>query len=546
MVIGTVNKVRITEGLIGGVTGLLILRNLLINLFILLLLLSPFSIMAESDLSTNICNDNVKSKVMKSGWYFWEPYQYNKITPEGYKLSGMDIELVRAIATKLEVKLDYEQLSWQEHQEALMDGERDIAAGATYTDERASYAYFSVPYRFEENSLFVPADSDKKLSFDTIAEFLAQVRLQNFVLGVTRGFIYADPQINVFINEEGNKDIIKFYDSDNMILEALNNKNIDGMLADRVVGAAAILNKIGSESIEEVLLNVKTPIHLMFSKETVTPGVVDKFNREIKKFIPSKEYKDIVKTYLYSVLLLQTIDSDWFYIIGIIGTIAFAISGVAIAAKDNATLFGTFLFAMLPSVGGSIIRDILVNREEMRIFITPVYMYYILIVVLIGFSAVRMLEYYNKQSTEDSVIVKFWDNILVLGDTIGQASFVVTGVTIAVLARIEPIELWGPFIAFLTANGGGIIRDLLRKTHKIICLTGAINAEVAVIWGLVFSIYLDMNSHDPDPTGIKSAVIFVVLGAIATRMVAYYFNIPNIKFRADLAPEDVKKENIMP
>lgn len=28
------------------------------------------------------------------------------------------------------------------------------------------------------------------------------------------------------------------------------------------------------------------------------------------------------------------------------------------------------------------------------------------------------------------------------------------------MAKIEPIELWGPFFAFLTANGGGIVRDI--------------------------------------------------------------------------------------
>jgi len=232
-------------------------------------------------------------------------------------------------------------------------------------------------------------------------------------------------------------------------------------------------------------------------------------------------------------MLLQTIDSQWFYFIGVIGTFAFAISGIAIAAKDNATLFGTFLFAMLPSVGGGIMRDVLINRSEVGLFLTPSYMYYIIIVVLIGFSSVRLLEYYNKKANEDDVIMKFWDNILVLGDAIGQAAFIVTGVSIAIMARIEPIELWGPFFAFLTANGGGILRDLLRKKHYVICLNGAINAEVSVLWGLIFSIYLNINSYNPDSTGIRNAVIIVALGAFVTRLVAYYFNIPNLKFRSD-------------
>lgn len=32
-------------------------------------------------------------------------------------------------------------------------------------------------------------NSDKELSFDSVSEFLAQVRLQNFILGITKGFL---------------------------------------------------------------------------------------------------------------------------------------------------------------------------------------------------------------------------------------------------------------------------------------------------------------------------------------------------------------------
>lgn len=486
-----------------------------------------------SKIHADICDDFDKTKSLKNGWYLWEPYQFNQESVAGFKLTGMDVELSKALAKKVGVPMEYEQVAWDVHQKMLKSGEKDVAAGATYTDARAEFVYFSVPYRFEENSLFTKQDSEKELNFDNIAEFLAQVRIQNFTLGVTKGFIYADPQINLFIKDEANQDIIIEYENDTAALDALIKNDIDGFLADRVVGAAAILNRKDAYGIGEVQLHIKTPIHLMFSKKSVPVPLVEAFNKEIKKFITTTDYKNVVKTYLYPVMLLQTIDSKWFYIIGVIGTIAFAISGVAIAAKDNTTLFGTFLFAMLPSVGGGIMRDILVNRNEVGIFLTPSYMYYILVIVLVGFSTVRILEYYNKKATEDNFVFKFWDNILVVGDAMGQAAFVVTGVSIAIMARIEPIELWGPFFAFLTANGGGMLRDLLRKSREVSCIAGPINAEIAVVWGLIFSIYLDMNSYDPDPTGIRNAVIIVALGAFISRMVAYYYNIPNIKFRSE-------------
>ena len=51
--------------------------------------------------------------------------------------------------------------------------------------------------------------------------------------------------------------------------------------------------------------------------------------------------------------------------------------------------------------------------------------------------------------------------------------------------------------------------------------------------GLIFSLYLDINSHNPDPTGIRNAVVIVAVGAFVTRLVTHYFKIPNIKFRAE-------------
>ena len=493
---------------------------------------------AEKMVITSQCTESFTKNRLIGGWYLWEPYQFNKISAGGYDLSGMDIDLVRSIAKKVGVEIEYEQIDWGQHQLDLKNGTRDIAAGATYTANRAEYVYFSLPYRYEENSLFTLIDSNKNLEFVSISELLAQIRLQNYILGVTKGFIYADPQINLFVNDPTTQDIVKKYNNDVEALNALVKGEIDGFISDRVVGAAAILNKKINGAVKEVELNIKTPIHLMFSKKTVPLELVDKFNQEIKKFSASEEFKTIAKTYLYPVLLLQTIDSRWFYFMGIIGTLSFAVSGIAIAAKDNTTLFGTFLFAMLPSVGGGIMRDVLLNRAEVGIFLTPSYMYYIIILVVIAFFALRLLEYYNKSANEDDLITRFWDNVLVFGDALGQAAFIVTGVCIVIVARIEPIELWGPFFAFLTANGGGILRDLLRKHHAVICLDGAIHSEISILWGLVFSIYLDINSHNPDPNSITKAVVLIVIGSFTTSLLAHYLKIPNIKFRVESSTDN--------
>lgn len=477
------------------------------------------------------CLEIISKNKLEAGWYTWRPYQFNQVSSTGYNLTGMDIELVRAVASDTGIDINYREVKWSQHQNDLKSGDIDLASGATFDSSRANYAYFSVPYRFEENSLFMLKDSEKMLNFENITAFLSQVRLQNMRLGLTDSFTCGDLQVNEFTNDEANKDIIFRYDNELQLLQALIRMEIDGFIADKIVGAAVILENSANKKVKEVELQIHTPIHLMFSKKTVPISLVDHFNKKITQLVESKEYKKITKAYLYPVLLMRMIDSKWFYMLGVIGTIAFAISGVAIAAQENTTLFGTFLLAMLPSVAGGIIRDVMISRDPISIILDPTYMYYILIVVLLGFAITKLLGYYDQRATEDSFTRSAWNNLLIICDAAGQAAFVIIGVVVVIMAKIEPIILWGPFFAFLSSNGGGILRDLIRQGKVISCLSENFNAEISIIWGLAFSVFIDMNAYNPNAANIKHAVIIVATGAFISRLIFYYLKIPNIRFR---------------
>lgn len=487
--------------------------------------------------STYQCTDEDSKDILVGGWYLFEPYQFSRITPSSNKITGMDIDIVKSIANVVGVNIKLEEVGWKQHQQDIEKGTRDIAFGATYTEERAKYAHFSVPYRFEENSLFTRRKGGKALEFDNIREFLAQVRLLNYRLGVTNGFIYADSRINDFIQDNINSDIIFKSSNDAENITALLKGDIDGFLSDRIVGASLVISNKVENKITEQRLGIKTPIHFMFSKNTVPMELVDRFNDVIKTFVMGTEYKEIVKQYIYPVLLMETINAEWFFIVGVLGTISFAISGVAIAARENSTLFGTFIFAMLPSVGGGILRDIMIKRGEVvGIFLTPFYMYCIIAVVVIGFWIVRLFNFYGQPDKDDESMYKFWDNVLIFSDSLGQAAFIVTGVVVVVIEKISPLWLWGPFFAFMTANGGGIVRDLMRKDRVITAMSGEISSEISLIWGFLFGVFLEYSAHNPTPDKIKLAVVMVVVGAFLTRIVTHYLKVSNIHFR----PRDIQ------
>jgi polar amino acid transport system substrate-binding protein len=445
----------------------------------------------------------------------------------------MDIELLNAIATAAEVTVDYTPYSWTTQIANLKDGLQDVASGVTFTEERAAYMLFSLPYRFEVNSLFARRDIADQLRFSNIREMMTQIRLLNFRLAILNGTQYSSSDLNAFIADNNNKDIIIFVEDEAEGLKLVTSGRADGFIADRITAATIIMEAKAGSSIEELPLNLSTPIHMVFSKKTVPIEMVEQFNEAITNLFSTDQYKNIVKNYLYPVLLLQTINTKWFYILGVVGTIAFSISGVVIAFRQNATIFSAIIFAMLPSVGGSVIRDVLLNAEEIGIFLTPSYIYLILIIALIGFACLRMFVKDGSVNTEgeSGFTESLCNKIVVMCDALGQATFIVTGVTVALIGRVEPLELWGPFLAFLTANGGCILRDLLTKDRKVLCISDELHAEISVIWGWIFSVFLSITSSNPNQESIKYFVIFVVFGAFFSRLWAHHYKISSLKFR---------------
>lgn len=483
------------------------------------------------------CRDRIEEKNnLTVDWYLSEPYQFSRLGKNGrYIVTGLDTELINILSTKVGVSIKYIDSVWQQAIRNIESGESDLVAGATNTKDRASFATFSLPYRFEEISLFTLETGKKKLMFNNINEFLAQIRLLNFRLGIIKEFVYGNMEITEYLNRQGNNDIIIKYTTDAELLHALTRKEIDGFLADRIVGLALVLNDSHREQIQETQLGIKTPIHLMFSKKTVSVDVVERFNSAIQGFIRTDAYKKIFQDYIYKVLLPQAVSSEWCYIIGLVGSIAFAISGIFVAVRENATFFGTFILALLPSVLGCIFLDLIINEtEDISLTLTPSYAYYVFITVIIGFSIMKLSYYYNKQLYEDDATKKILSNTLVICDALGQASFVIIGVVMVIVRGIEPLEFWGPCFACLTSGVGVVLRELIcNHNASLQFIHGKVNFEISILWGLIFSILLDINYYNLNDSTIKYSIITVIAGAFITRLLVHYYNIGNLTFRED-------------
>ena len=184
-----------------------------------------------------------------------------------------------------------------------------------------------------------------------------------------------------------------------------------------------------------------------------------------------------------------------------IGIIAFAISGFFVAVRNKLDFLGTLISVFLTALGGGLIRDIAVDKTPYTFtHNTPALTILIVMILLILFR-------FNKR---DSIENK---PLFILSDSIGLISFSITGALIAIQAELNLTGVLA--LAFVTAVGGGIIRDVIINEIPFVLKTG-FYGTIALLIGLtlyVLNLYGLISFY-------TMSMVFVV--GIVLRLIAYY------------------------
>lgn len=176
-------------------------------------------------------------------------------------------------------------------------------------------------------------------------------------------------------------------------------------------------------------------------------------------------------------MLLESI----FLITDIIGIFAFALSGFSIGIKKRLDLLGVVLAATFTALGGGLIRDSLVLKKPF--VFTQIYPS---ATVLVAITVGLVLRYYRRHEIEDK-------KLFVLFDAIGLISFSITG---SLAALHSGYNLFGVmFLGFITAVGGGIVRDVLINEIPFI-LKRELYGSVAIACSLSIYILDSLNMLD--------------------------------------------------
>ncbi|WP_072679358.1 trimeric intracellular cation channel family protein [Arcobacter sp. LA11] len=187
----------------------------------------------------------------------------------------------------------------------------------------------------------------------------------------------------------------------------------------------------------------------------------------------------------------------------IIGIISFALSGFLIAVHYKLDILGIFISSFLTALGGGMIRDVIANK-------TPYVLTDNLPIILVATTLFISLALKLHKKTDLEGKTTF-----IISDAIGLVSFAITGALIGIEADFNFLGVL--MLAFLTAVGGGTIRDILiNKVPSI--LVSEFYGTVAIIVGLVT--YFLHLFHE---TNIINLTILFIFG-VTLRLLAYYKN----------------------
>ena len=485
-------------------------------------------------------NVHAQNREIIAGWYPWDPYQYETERNEVKRLTGLDVELLKAIFKDMGYDVRFDRVDWGQHQQDIASGIRDVGGGAFINEKRQIYAYYSDPYRTETDVIFVRRGEQSRFDADTATELIENLTNPDIKVGAVQGFYYG-PQMMAFLDDPANQERIVLVHSDRENFENLISRKIDAFPIDHLAGATLAWRHGWQSQVQELDTPIfKDNIHAIFSKKSTTPEMVQAFNQSLSKLRESGEYTRIMRDYLLPVLLSATAGQWWFFIVDMIGTVAFAMSGVVLARQGHYSLFGALVLAAVPSVGGGIVRDVLIGRETLSVLSSPVYLMAIISTVMISYLVFRVRFGPSERVTStdtprpDQALIGHINSHTAVAffDALGLAAFAIIGVVVAVEHNVEPLWLWGPLLAAMTGAGGGILRDVIRADVDNPGLKGSFYAEVALIWGLFLSLsltwYAELTEYNPHH--LTALIVFTLIGALSTRMLAFHFKIRSPMF----------------
>lgn len=198
-------------------------------------------------------------------------------------------------------------------------------------------------------------------------------------------------------------------------------------------------------------------------------------------------------------------------IIEFIGTFAFAISGIRMAAAKHFDWFGGFVCGFAVAIGGGTIRDVMLRVTPFWMT-SSIYFTCTIIALLVGIL-------FSKKLSR-------MENAWLITDTLGLAMFTIAGLQ-------KTLQYDHPFwvaivMGCITGVAGGVIRDVLLNQEPII-FQKDIYAMASVAGGLIYWLLAALGIN----IGVTSIVTFLVICLVRYVAVRYHISLPLLRGEDD-------------
>ena len=206
------------------------------------------------------------------------------------------------------------------------------------------------------------------------------------------------------------------------------------------------------------------------------------------------------------------------FILEIVGTISFAVSGAFLAIKAKFDVFGVLVIGCITAVGGGIMRDMLIGKFPPMVFSRV----YILLIACASALAAFLISYkYRKRFDGTREKIEHINNIF---DAIGLATFTVMGTELAFTNGVADNVFLSLVLGVLTGVGGGVLRDILTENPPYI-FTKHVYA-VAAICGAAFYYVMRLFIESTIIPGAVALLFIIGIRMLATK---YRWKLPKIE-----------------
>lgn len=198
---------------------------------------------------------------------------------------------------------------------------------------------------------------------------------------------------------------------------------------------------------------------------------------------------------------------DFTILLDLLGTFAFAVSGIRLASGKQIDWFGAYIIGLVTAIGGGTLRDLLLG-------VTPFWMLDLKYFATTGVALIAVLLFKDKLFR--------WGSPLFMFDAIGLGLFTVVGITKSIDAGLSIAICIA--MGTITGSVGGVIRDVLlnevpllfrKDIYALACVAGG---------GVYFTCsYLGI------PVGVTEITAAVSVIAFRLLAVKYHLHLPQLQ-----------------